>query len=215
MSGRALLVAVMGGAGVMAGAQMPASASTSQVSQETTQGTQDAGPGRGRTTELMEPTMNALPATLSTLRVDKWKAPNQLKDATLTNITSIKRDLQETLPPLLKAADAAPGSVSALLVVMQNVNALYDVMLRVGDAAETAAPQAQSADVAQSVSGLLVARRGREEMMRKAVSGQEQKVADLQKSLDARPAVAAAPPPCPPAAPAKKKAAVKKPAASQ
>jgi hypothetical protein len=197
----------------LAGAQMPASAPTSQAAAAPA-----ADTPKGKTMELMQPTMNSLPATLSTLRVDKWKAPNPVKDAALNNITSIKRDLTDTLPPLLKAADATPKSASALLAVMQNVNALYDVLLHVGDAAEIAAPQAQSADLAQGVSGLLVARRGLEEMMRTAVTGQEQQVKDLQKNLSDKTAAAATvPPPCPPPAPAKtapkKKAAVKKPAA--
>jgi hypothetical protein len=207
------LVSLMGLAGVVAGAQMPASAPTSQAAPA-------ADATKGKTTELMQGTMNSLPATLSTLHVDKWKAPNPVKDAALNNITSIKRDLADTLPPLLRTADAAPKSVSALLAVMQNVNALYDVLLHVGDAAEIAAPQAQSADLAQGVSGLLVARRGLEEMLRTAVAGQEKQVADLQKSVaDKTAAAALAPPPCPPPAPAKtapkKKAAVKKPVTPQ
>ena len=200
-------VMVLWVAAAVAGAQVPASAPTSQS-------TASGDTVSGRTQDLLQPTINSLPATLSTLRLEKWKAPNKLKDATMNNITSIKRDLQDTLPPLLKAADAAPRSVSTLLAVMQNVDALYDVVLRVGDAAEIAAPQAQSADVAQGVSGLLVARRALEEMMRTAVSGQEQKVTELQKSLNDKNAAALASPLCPaaPATPTKKKT-MKKPTA--
>ena len=183
----------------VAAAQVPASAPTSQaVSQGASAGAHEVGPGR--TSALLAPTMNSLPATLSTLRVEKWKAPSHVKDAALNNITSIQRDLQDTLPPLLKTADATPGSVSALLAVMQNVNALYDVVLRVGDTAEIAAPQAQSADLAQGLSGLLVARRSLGDMVRSAVAAQEQKVTELQKNLNDRSAAALTPPPCPSAA---------------
>ncbi len=208
------LVSAMWVAGVVAGAQVPASAPTSQSAAPS------ADAAHTRLYDTLQPSMVMLQQTLDTLRVDKWKAANPVKDAATNNIVSIRRDVRDTLPPLMRAADAAPGSVSALLAVTQNVNALYDVVLRVDDTAELTAPQGQTADLAQVLSGLLVARRAVGDMLRDAVSAQDQKVADLRKSLNDKTAAAAVvPPPCPPAAPAKpaakKKAAVKKPAMAQ
>ena len=205
----ALRVVLFGFIGIAgAGAQMPASAPTGQA------GTQDAG--RARVYDLLQPSATTLLPLLDTLRVDKWKTSGQVKDAATNNIGSVRRDLQETLPPLLRDADAAPNSVTALLAVSRNVDALYDVVLRVADTAQIAAPEAQSADLSQALSALLVARRSVGDMLRKAVSAQEQKVTDLQKSLNEQTAAAAVvPPPCPPApATTKKKAATKKPASS-
>ena len=69
-----------------------------------------------------------------------------------TNVASIRRDVETTLPPLLAAADAAPDSAAKALAAYRNVEALYDVLLRVTTAGRMAAPGDQSSALDQAPS---------------------------------------------------------------
>jgi hypothetical protein len=167
---------------------------------------------------ILQPSLAALELALGALRADKWKAPGSAKETTQANIDSIKRDLQATLPALEAKADAAPGSLSEMLALTRNVDALYDVVLRVTDTADLAAPDAQRTAIDQALSGLLSARRTLADQMQSAALAQEQQVRDLQKQLNERLAttVPASLPPPPPAQTTKKAVkpaakAVKKP----
>ncbi len=91
-------------------------------------------------TSALSPAVDKLRTAVSALRLDKWKAPGPVREDARNNVNSIRRDIDETLPPLLQTADAAPGSVAANLPVFRNIDALYDVLLRVVETAELAAP---------------------------------------------------------------------------
>jgi len=163
---------------------------------------------------VLRPSLDSITQTVSGLNLDKWKG-NSVRAEAATNISSIQRDLESTLPPLLATADAAPGSMSKVLPVSRNIDALYDVLLRIVDAARVSAPGDQFNQLQQTLRGLEQARRSLDDHLQESVAAQEKQVSDLQSSLKAqqlamaaRPAVATPPPaPCP-AAP--KKAPVKK-----
>lgn len=167
--------------------------------------------------ESVKPGLDELRQTLASLGVEKWKLPKVVRDSTVANVGSIRRDIDATLPGLLAAADGQPDAVSAMLPVAQNLGALYDVLLRVTVVADAAAPQDQTSALEHSMTSLEGVRRQLGERLQRTAEAQEKKAAGLQKALSAAqaaPAVAAAPAaaPCPAAAPAKKKPA-KKPAA--
>ncbi len=92
-------------------------------------------------TEDIRPEMDRLNQAVSGLNVPKWKAPNQVKEQTQSDIGSIQRNLKTTLPQLLDAAKAAPTTVAPAFAVYRNVCALYDVLLRVAETATLAGPQ--------------------------------------------------------------------------
>jgi len=163
---------------------------------------------------VLRPSLDTITQTMSGLNLEKWKG-NSVRAEAAANVSSIQRDLESTLPPLLTTADAAPGSMSKVLPVSRNVDALYDVLLRIVDAARVSAPGDQFNQLQQTLKGLEQARRALDDHLQESVAAQEKQVSDLQGSLKAQqlamaahPAVAPPPPvPCP--APPKK-APVKK-----
>jgi cell division septation protein DedD len=107
------------------------------------------------------------------------------------------------LPQLLATADAAPNSVSQLLPAYRNVEALYDVLLRVCQVANLAAPSQQSAAIDHARASLEDARHTLGDRINSAALAQEQQVHSLQAALRAVPPPAA-PVVCPTPAPVKK-----------
>ena len=164
---------------------------------------------------LIQPSIDTLQQTIGGLKLDKWKGGSVRTEAT-ANVASIQRNLQTTLPGLLKDADAAPNSVSSLLPVYRNVIALYDVVLRVYDAARVSGSADQAAALQQSLSGLEGGRRALHERLISSAAAQEKQISQLQAAVQAKPAPPVCPvvTPPPPAAPAKKPIKKKKPAAT-
>jgi hypothetical protein len=192
-------------------AQLPAPIATVQTTAET-----QAAPRTPLPSAALQPAVDSLRSLLIILRIEKWKAPNAIRDTANSNLDSIQRDLDTTLPPLLKVADASPTSVTSLLPVFRNINALYDVLLRVSGAADVAAPKPQADSLHQAISTLDQSRRNLGDMLQNNASTQDQQIVSLQTQLTAAKA-AAVPPPPPPAptpTPKTKPKAKKKPASS-
>jgi peptidoglycan hydrolase-like protein with peptidoglycan-binding domain len=151
--------------------------------------------------------------TVTTLRLDKWKR-GTVRDETGENINAILRDLQVTLPPLLGAADAAQGTVSNVLPVSRNINSLYDVLLRVVEAARVSAPADEIVQLQQALINLGGARRILDDRLQEAVAAQEKQIVELSGTLRAQAASKCPAPPATPvcATPTPPRKAKKKPA---
>ena len=145
--------------------------------------------------QIMQPALQTLEQALDSVRLEKWKAPNALRDETDANISSIRRDLEETLPPLLADADRAPDSITQVLPVFRNIGALYDVLLRVSLAGRSSAPAPQSAALDQALTNLENSRRSLGDRLQSSALAQEKQVNDLQAKLRAIPPPAPAPAP--------------------
>jgi pyruvate dehydrogenase E2 component (dihydrolipoamide acetyltransferase) len=189
-------------------AQAPAGAPPAQSSSAPAQAAPaQTAPAKTALTPMLQPSLDALQQTMQGLKLDKWKGGSVRSEAE-RNISSILGDVQNTLPSLLKTADGSPGSVSQMLPVSRNVDALYDVVLRVFDGARVAAPSDQAAQIQAAMSGLESARRSLNDSLQAAATVQEKLVGDLRVTLKAQ-----ATPVCPvqpapvsncPATPAKK-----------
>ena len=156
--------------------------------------------------EILQPTLSTLQPTLDALRTDKWKISGAVREETEANIGSIRRDLEVTLPPLLATADAVPGSIAQVLPAYRNIEALYDVLLRVAAVARYSAPSQQSAPLEQAMASLDAARRDLGDQLQSAALTQDQQVRNLQAKLHAIPAAPVpAPAVCPPPEPLAKK----------
>src|ERR1035437_5146578 len=201
------------GSGIVLAAQTPTGASNTQGSNSTM-----AARATPPSVTLRSST-DVLKQAIGEIKVDKWKASAAIKSEAQGNVSSIQRDLESTLPPLLAAADAAPDSTSKVLPVFRNVDALYDVMLRLVAAGRLAAPNDQMSLLDQALSKLSDGRRALGEQLQANADAQEKQLIRLQAELRAVPAPA---PPAasvggPPPTPAKKKArpaAKKAPAAT-
>jgi uncharacterized membrane protein YccC len=166
--------------------------------------------------ELLKPALEDVQETLNGLRLDKWKR-GSIRDEADSNIDTIQRDLKETLPSLLTAADSAPGTISKVLPVTRNTDAIYDVLVHVVEAARVVAPGDQVGLLQQSMNRFEKARVALDEQLQQTAAAQEKQIVDLRSTVQAQAEklhAAATPPPapaCPAPAPAKKK---KKPAAA-
>jgi hypothetical protein len=191
-------------------AQMPATAPTTGAGQ--TAATPAAKSAGKSPSAMMQPGIDAVKQALATVKVDKWKTAGPVRDETATNIGSIQRDVADSLPGLLTAADAAPDSVLKVFPAYRNVDALYDVLLRVTTVSRMSAPAPESAALSQALVSLDDGRRALADRMQDGAVSSEKQVVDLRAQLKAMPTPAPAPV-CPtvPATPAKKPA--KKPAA--
>ncbi len=166
--------------------------------------------------EILKPGLDHLRLTLDALKLDKWKK-GSIRDEAGANINTVQRDLQVTLPPLLATADAAPGTISKVLPVTRNIDAVYDVLVHVVEGARVVAPGDQVGLLQQSLSKLEKSRVALDEQLEQMAATQEKQMTDLRNTVQTQTAqlhAAATPPPapaCPAPAPAKKK---KKPAAT-
>lgn len=165
----------------------------------------------GRTGAALQPSVQLVKEALSAVNVDKWKASSSIKSEADSNLRSVQRDIDSTLPDLVTAADAAPDSLAKGLPVFRNVDALYDVMLRLDAAGRLAAPKDEVGALDDALSGIATARRTLGDQLQASADAQEQRIIRLQQAA-ARPAPAPAPAPvvcAPPPAPAKKKRSTK------
>ncbi len=142
---------------------------------------------------LLSPSLDQLRHGLAGLRLDKWKAPGPVRQEASGNIGSITRDLDGTLPGLLATADAAPGTVSKNLPVFRNIDALYDVLLRVVETADLAAPENDTDSLHRALASLEDARRSLGDSLETAALNSEQQLSEFRTQLRAQ----AAPPTAP------------------
>jgi hypothetical protein len=165
---------------------------------------------------LLQPALDTVLQTVTAVKLEKWKR-GTVRDETGEHITAIEHDLQGTLPPLLQTADANAATLSKVLPVTRNAEALYDVLVSVVEAARVAAPPDQVGQLEQALSGLGTALRSLDDRVQEIAAAQEQQTSDLRKTVQtltaARVAAAAAPPPKPCPAPAPARKPKKKPSA--
>lgn len=136
----------------------------------------------------MQPSLDAVQQVLIGLKMDKWKK-GTVRTETSDKIALIIKDLHETLPPLMTTGDAAPGAISKQLPVSRNVDALYDVVLRVFEAARVAAPPEQIARLDQVLAGLNTARMAYDDRLQESAVTVEKQVSDLEGTVKAQAAI--------------------------
>jgi hypothetical protein len=145
---------------------------------------------------FLTPALDRVQQTLGALRLERWKK-GEVRDEVADEIGDIERDLKETLPPLLHEADANPGTVSKALPVSRNIDALYDVLLRVVETARFNAPADQVAELQKALTGLADARRDLDNRLQGSADAVAVQVVTLQKNLQAQAAARAFVPPAP------------------
>ena len=163
---------------------------------------------------LLRPALDTVVSNVNGIKTDRWKR-GSVRDDAAQDIGSIITDVQMHLPPLLSDADGAPSQVSKQVPVAKNVDALYDVLLRVYDAARIAGTGEDVGSLQQALTALSKARLDFYERMTQDATASEKSTADLRMTVQKQAAQLATPPPqpppCPTPAPKKKKPA--KPAA--
>ena len=152
-------------------------------------------PAVAKASDLLHPALSQISQTVVALNISRWKAPNEVRSATQQNIDSIQRDLNNTLPGLLAAADAAPEAVSAVFPVYRNIDALYDVLLRVSQTANLAASQKEATDITGALERLESARADLGNAILNASKNNEAEMMKLRTAIQQEAAAKAAAPP--------------------
>lgn len=169
--------------------------------------------------DILQRSLDEVRITAGNVKIDKWKR-GSVRDEAGTNIDAIQRDLQSTLPALLKDADAAPGTLTKVLPLSRNVDALYDVMVHVVEASRVVGTGDSVGQLQQALSDLEKARVVLDNQIQQTADMQEKQVVELRNTVqrqDASLRTAATPPPapkCPAPAPAKRKRVAKPPAST-
>lgn len=139
----------------------------------------------------VDPLHSALGQVASALHqvdVSHWKVSRGWRRQLLDDSDSIQQDISSQLPGLFLKAQAAPKEIGPQLAVMQNVNALYDVLVRVSTAANLAGGHADAGALDDALQQLESSRKSASEQLLRAAALQDQHVVQLQAIIAQPPA---------------------------
>ena len=159
------------------------------------QGSASGAIGGATIGSTLAPSLDAVHTTLAGLRLDRWKK-GTVRDEASTYIDQIQHDISSNVPPLVQTADGAPGSVGKALPLAKHLGALYDVLLRVEEAARVDAPDDQVGQLQSALTKLEDARLALNDRMQGSADAMEKQVVDLRgviRQQASRPAVAPVP----------------------
>ncbi len=159
------------------------------------QGSASGSIGLATIGSTLAPSLDTVHTTLAALRLDRWKK-GTVRDEASTYIDQIQHDIASNVPPLVETADGAPGSVSKALPLAKHLGALYDVLLRVEEAARVVAPDDQVAQLQSALTKLENARLALNDRMQGSADAMEKQVVDLRgviRQQASRPVVAPVP----------------------
>ncbi len=129
---------------------------------------------------LVQPAIDSVARAGSAVDLNRWKGSKAAREEVDGYLASMQKDLENTLPPLLSAADGDPDSTAASLPVLLNLDALYSVLLRVTLAARAGAPRDESVSLEQSATLLDSARRDLGDAILLSARAQEKRTANLE-----------------------------------
>jgi hypothetical protein len=155
------------------------------------QARQQAGVVLGDALQELNVTVDRLGRALGASNIAKWKAPGDVRQTTQADVESMQRDLSSTLPGLMSAAQANPSKMSPAFAVYRNVDALYDVLLRVSETAVLAGSN-DARTLEEQRAALESSRRQLGTALLQATQAQDDEVVQLHTAAAA--AAAAAPP---------------------
>ena len=145
----------------------------------------------------LRPVLNQVNAAVSDLRIARWKAPADVRSSSEQDVASIQRDLNTTLPPLLDQVQAAPpsGPLAPSFAIFRNIDALYDVLLRVTEMATLTGSSSEASRLEDARGALEGARAQLGNSLLASVTAQDAQITQLRAQIAAVPK----PPPPPPA----------------
>jgi hypothetical protein len=118
--------------------QPPARAAAQQAAVNPAQPRTQASLAVGNALQQVSISAAHLRRSLDSINVPKWKAPGDVRQTTMSDVDSMQRDVAGTLPNLINTALGDPAKISPAFSVYRNVDALYDVLLRVSETAQLA-----------------------------------------------------------------------------
>jgi hypothetical protein len=144
----------------------------------------------------LRPALGNVQTVIANLNLAHWKVPNETRATVQQDIGSMQRDLTTTLPPLMMQADAAaatgPAALAPAFAVFRNLDALYDVLLRVAETAALTGPASDAGSLEDARAGLEDGRAKLGAWLLQSLGAQDAQVVRLQ--AQAAPQPGAAPP---------------------
>jgi hypothetical protein len=156
-----------------------------------------AAPARFTMADL-QPALTTVQNAITAANTARWKVPNDVRANTQQDVNSMQRDLSVTLPGLMNAADSAQstGGMLALaptFAVFRNLDALYDVLLRVSETANIGAASSDASSLEAARASLESGRAKLGTWLLQAIGAQDAQLAQASASA-VRPPVAPPPP---------------------
>lgn len=133
--------------------------------------------------DSLHPALDQVVSALGQVEAGRWKVSREWKHQLREDADSIQQDISSQLPALFAKAKAAPLQIGPQLAVMQNVNALYDVLVRVSTAANLGGSKADAGLLDSAVQQLESSRKGVSEQLLRAATLQDQRVVLLQSQV--------------------------------
>jgi len=166
----------------------------------------------------LEASSKSTQADLVKMRIEHWKADGASKRQALSNVDSIQRNLQGALPEIISQLRAAPEDVPATFKLYRNLDALYDVLGSVVEAAGAFGSKDDLQSLSNDLNGFESTRKQIGERIDNLSTAKEAEIVRLRAELKTAQAAPVAPPTkivVDDTAPAKKPAVKKKPAAAK
>ncbi len=133
--------------------------------------------------DIVRPSADAVAAAVNAVDIKHWKLSRDKKEEMLGDVDSIQRDLVDTLPVLIQQAKATPRALAPEWAVMQNVDALYDVLVRVTTTASLSAQSGEAGQLLDAENQLGLTRKSLTDQLVAAAGSQDSTLAMLQMKL--------------------------------
>jgi hypothetical protein len=144
--------------------------------------------------EPLQQVSESAQADLGRLRIEKWKVDSGSKKQTLSNVESIKRNLQSALPEIIGQVQSSPEDLSATFKLYRNLDALYDVFGSVAESAGAFGSKDEFQALSNDLNAIERSRRSLGERLENLTASKEAELAQLRTQIKT---LQAAPPPPP------------------
>ena len=135
--------------------------------------------------ESLRPALEQVGQSVGQIQIDHWKVSKSWKEQLQNDADSISSDLSHQLPGLLQQAQATPTALDAQLRLMQNVDALYDVLVRLTLAAELTEKKSDAALLDSALERLEAARKTATTQLVSAAAQQDRQLTELRARAEA------------------------------
>lgn len=135
--------------------------------------------------DSLRPALEQVGHSVGQIQIDHWKVSKSWKEQLQSDADSIGGDLSHHLPGLLQQAQAAPTALDAQMRLMQNVDALYDVLVRLTLAADLTEKKSDAALLDSALQNLEAARKTATAQLVAAAAQQHQQLTELQARVEA------------------------------
>jgi hypothetical protein len=143
--------------------------------------------------DSLRPALIQVGSSLDQVQIDHWKVSHEMKGQLHNDVSSIHQDLSSQLPALLHSAQQSPDALAPQLAVMHNVDALYDVLVRIATAAMISGGKNDAGTLDSAVRQLESARKLAASQLMQIATTQDQQIARFHAGIQAAQAAETSP----------------------